>query len=149
MTAPDWLVRAISLNSNGSSISFSLELETTQGTSSEAIVSVLNVCNDIDQEGICLATDSLVKRCIKQQIWPNNKFLTEQSVKNVKITDKTNKKTIINVLLNFTRKNHLNDLHRLRFWKQYSIVVQKEINSMKTICTQGIKLEMMKCKKYK
>ena len=56
---------------------------------------------------------------------------------------------MINVLLNFTRKSHLNDLHRLRFWKRYSIVVQKELNSMKTICTRGIKLEMMKGKKYK
>ena len=107
------------------------------------IVSVINICNDIDTEGVCLATDTLVKRCIKQVIWSSNKFLTDHTIKNMCITDRDNPNTIINVLINFTRKTNLSNAHRFRFWKKYSTIVQKELNTLKTVCTRQIKDKLM------
>ena len=107
------------------------------------IVSVINICNDIDTEGVCLATDTLVKRCIKQVIWSSNKFLTDHTIKNMCITDRDNPNTIINVLINFTRKTNLSNAHRFRFWKKYATIVQKELNTLKTVCTRQIKDKLM------
>ena len=103
------------------------------------ISSVINVCNDIDKEEHCFATESLIKRCIRQHIWPHQKFISDLTIKNMNIHDKTNQNTILNKLINFTRRHNMSDLHRYRFWKKYGNIVKKELNSMKTICTRGIR----------
>lgn len=108
------------------------------------IVDVINICNDIDTESSCKVTEQSVKQCIRQQIWVNNKFLTDDIMKKMAITDRTNPNTLINLLLSFLRRTGLSDAHRFRFWKKYGIVVQKELNNLKTNCTRLIKNQLMR-----
>ena len=61
----------------------------------------------------------------------------------MKIENRTNPKSILNILLHFTQKDNLNNIDRLKFWKKYGPVVQLEVNVLKTICTRAIKDEMM------
>ena len=117
---------------------------TTTNTQPTCISQVIAVCNELDKEYDCLATESLVKRCIKHDVWNNNKFLTDLSIQRMKVDDEVNEKSILNILLKFTRKTNLNVLNRLKFWKKYGWVVQKELNKMKTICTQLTKDEIMR-----
>ena len=37
----------------------------------------------------------------------------------------------------------MNDVHRFCFWKKYGPMVQKELNTMKTIATQSIRTALM------
>ena len=110
---------------------------------SDSISKVINVCNEIDIETNCFATESLVRKCIRNQIWCNNKFVLDNTIKNMKIENKTNPKSVLNILLRFTRKDSLNNLNRLKFWKRYGPMVQHEINTLKTICSRAIKDEIM------
>ena len=101
------------------------------------------MCNEIDIETNCFATESLVRKCIRNQIWCNNKFVLDNTIKNMKIENKTNPKSVLNILLRFTQKETLNSLNRLKFWKRYGPMVQQEINLLKTICLRAIKDEIM------
>ena len=109
----------------------------------ESIAKVINICNEIDTEDNCGATESLVRKCIRNQIWCTNKFITDNTIKHMKIENRTNPKSILNILLHFTQKDNLNNIDRLKFWKKYGPVVQLEVNVLKTICTRAIKDEMM------
>lgn len=132
---------------NASSISQSPAFA-TPATQNE-IVSVINICNDIDKEEHCVATDTLVKRCIKTSIWTNNKFITDHTIKNMAISDRQNRNSILNMMLSYTRKENLSDAHRFRFWKKYAPIVQKELNIMKSVCTRQIKNRIMAGKSTK
>ena len=109
----------------------------------ESISKVIDICNDIDAEHYCNATETLVRKCIKNEIWRTNKFMTDTTVKHMKIDNRTNSRSVLNVLLKYTRKNNFNNLDRLRFWKKYSALVQHDLNLLKTVCTKGIKDEIM------
>ena len=108
-----------------------------------SISKVINICNNIDTAEDCIATDELVKKCIRNVIWTSNKFLSDLSIKATKIENHDNPKSVLNILINFTRKSELNDLDRLRFWKKYSGIVQQDLNNIKTICTRSIKEEII------
>ena len=88
----------------------------------------------------------MVKQCIRSQIWINNKFLTNQTIQNMTITERNNPNTIINLLLTYTRKLNYSDAHRFRFWKKYGVIVQKELNNIKSVCTRSIKNQIMRGK---
>ena len=107
------------------------------------ISKVINVCNEIDVEDDCDATTLLVRKCIKNEIWSTNKFITDNTIKCMKIGNRTNPKSVLNILLKHTRKDNLSDIDRLKFWKKYGPLVQIEINVMKTITTRHIKEELM------
>ena len=109
----------------------------------ESLSKVIDICNDIDAEHYCDATKTLVRKCIKNEIWRTNKFMTDTTVKHMKIDNRTNSRSVLNVLLKYTRKNNFNNLIRLRFWKKYSALVQHDLNLLKTVCTKGIKDEIM------
>ena len=109
----------------------------------ESLSKVIDICNDIDAEHYCDATKTLVRKCIKNEIWRTNKFMTDTTVKHMKIDNRTNSRSVLNVLLKYTRKNNFNNLDRLRFWKKYSALVQHDLNVLKTVCTKGIKDEIM------
>ena len=112
-------------------------------TNQTSIAKVIDICNDIDTAENCIATESLVRKCIRNQIWITNKFLSDLSIKAMKIENRDNPNTVLNILINYTRKNELNDLERLKFWKKYSGMVQHDLNNIKTICTRSIKEEVM------
>ena len=123
---------------------------TTNGTVSSSdrygqngMSNILDVCNEIDTADECIATTALVKKCIRDEIWTTNKFLSDLSIKAMKIENKTNPNTLLNILLRYTRKGSLSNLDRLKFWKKYSGDVQQGLNSLKTMCTRSIKEEVM------
>lgn len=115
----------------------------TDGETVNAISNIIDVCNDVDKESYCKNTELAIKRCIRLHIWSNNKFLTDKSMKEINVNDRSNSHSIINILLRFTRKERLNDVHRFRFWKKYGPMVQKELNTLKTIATRGIRTALM------
>ena len=116
----------------------------TIGTENNPIIlQVINICNDVDKADDCIATEELVKKCIRNDIWASNKFLSDLSIKAIKVENRDNPNSVLNILLNFTRKTNLTDLERLKFWKKYSGVVQQGLNNIKTICTRSIKDEIM------
>ena len=113
-------------------------------TESNPIISqVINICNDVDKADDCIATEELVKKCIRNDIWASNKFLSDLSIKAMKVENRDNPNSVLNILLNFTRKTNLTDLERLKFWKKYSGVVQQDLNNIKTICARSIKDEIL------
>ena len=61
----------------------------------------------------------------------------------MKVENRDNPNSVLNILLNFTRKTNLTDLERLKFWKKYSGVVQQDLNNIKTICARSIKDEIL------
>ena len=81
------------------------------GDVSDAVVSIINVSNDVDIEKECDTTKTIVKQCIRQKIWVNNKFLQDHTMKNTTITNCNNPNTILNLLLTSTRKTGLSDVH--------------------------------------
>ena len=117
--------------------------DTDSSETVNAITNIINVCNDVDKEGYCQNTELAVKTCIRQHIWCNNKFLTDKTMKTMNISDRTNPHSIINVLLKYTRRERISDVHRFRFWKKYGPLVQKELNTMKTIATRAIRTALM------
>ena len=100
---------------------------TTTNTQPTCISQVIAVCNELDKEYDCLATESLVKRCIKHDVWNHNKFLTDLSIQRMKVDDEVNEKSILNILLKFTRKTNLNVLNRLKFWKNMDGLYRKNL----------------------
>lgn len=83
------------------------------------------------------------KKCICEEIWTTNKFLSDLSFKSMKIENRTNRNTTLNILLRYTRKENLSNLDWLKFWKKYSGTVEQDLNSLKTACTRSIKEEIM------
>ena len=113
-------------------------------TDTDSISKVINICNEIDAESNCITTETLVRNCIRNQIWSTNKFITDNTIKHMKIENRSNSKSVLNILLKYTRKNDtLNNMDRLKFWKKYGPVVQLEVNVLKTITTRAIKDEIM------
>ena len=133
--------------STNSVSSVSHATQATVGTiateTSPFISQVINICNDVDKAANCIATEELVKKCIRNDIWTSNKFLSDLSIKAMKVENRDNPNSVLNILLNFTRKTDLSDLERLKFWKKYSGVVQQDLNNIKTICSRSIKDEIM------
>lgn len=139
----------VSINNQGndsSGGSDAISLSNRSVETDNAIVDVINISNEVNIEKDCDITKEMVKQCIRTQIWVNNKFLTDQSMKNMTITDRNNPNTIINLLLARTRKLNYSDAHRFRFWKKYGSLVQKELNTIKTVCTRSIKNYLMRGK---
>ena len=61
----------------------------------------------------------------------------------MKIENRSNPKSVLNILLKYTRKQNLDNLERLKFWKKYGGAVQLEVNVLKTITSRAIKDELM------
>ena len=134
-------------NNDSSESSSAMQSQSDTGESSDnPVVSIINISNNIDVEQHNDIIFTTVKHCIRQKIWVNNKFLTDHTMKNMTITNRNNPNSILNLLLFSTRKTNLSDAHRFRFWKKYGIVVQKELNLLKTLCARGIKKQLMRGK---
>ena len=119
----------------------------TDNETVNTIASIIDVCNDVNRERQCKATESAVKRCIRSHIWSQTKFLTDKTLKSMNVNDKNNPHSIINILLKVTNKGNNNDVLRFRFWKKYGPMVQKELNTMKTVATRSIRTALMPGKK--
>jgi len=110
---------------------------------------LIKVCNTVHKinGSDCQAMLHLVKRCIRDDIWPDTKFLTETCIEVQKMTDHPGfENSVIGKLLRRTRQTHLDVVKRVIFWQKYSREVQKELNQLKTNRTKSIKDELFKGK---
>jgi len=118
----------------------------TQSSLEHNLISVCNTVHKID-ESDCQAMLHMVKRCIRDDIWPDTKFLTETCISVQKMHDHPGfENSVIGKLLRKTRQTHFNVVKRLIFWKKFSKEVQKELNQLKTNRTKSIKDELLKGK---
>jgi acetylglutamate kinase len=89
----------------------------------------------------------LVKRCIRDDIWPHTIFLTETCIEVQNMTDHPGfENSVIGKLLRRTRQTHLDVVKRVIFWQKHSREIQKELNQLKTNRTKSIKDELFKGK---
>lgn len=100
-----------------------------------------------------VATHSMVKKCVKDLIWPSNKFLLDSQLQAYNITEDIKvledgggnmQLGILGILLKFTKKINVQYSEKVLFWKVYSPLVQKELNELKTNCARKIRDVMMK-----
>ena len=84
-------------------------------------------------EVFCEATATMVRKCTKDVLWQHNKFLTDDSMQRIDVIkcDKLDG-SMISQLLRYTKFNTMNKVGKLKFWRVYGPVVQKELNEMKS-----------------
>lgn len=84
-------------------------------------------------EVFCEATATMVKKCTKDILWQHNKFLTDDSMQRVDVMkcDELDG-SMVSQLLRYTKFNTMNKVGKLKFWRVYGPVVQKELNEMKS-----------------
>ena len=120
----------------------------TQTSLEHNLIAICNTVPKIDQSDR-QAMLHLVKRCIRDDIWPDTKFLTETCIEVQKMMDHPGfENSVIGKLLRRTRQTHLDVVERVIFWKKYSREVQKELNQLKTNRTKSIKDELFKGKYF-
>ena len=121
----------------------------TTSSNHTTLTKALDICNKVNCENECELTFTMVRKCVREEIWNDNKFLTDNSIKKIKFDERSmNNKNILNVLLKRTRKLNLDIYDRLKFWRKYGKEVQKELNTMKSTCTKQIKECLLKGKRY-
>ena len=119
----------------------------TTGSNTLTLTKTIDICNEINQEKDCELTMCMVRKCTREEIWNENKFLTDNVIKKLKIDENSmNEKNILSVLLRRTRKLDIDIFDRLKFWRKYSKEVQKELNTMKSTCTKQIKEIILRSK---
>ena len=124
-------------------------LSVTTSSNHTTLTRALDICNKVNCENECELTFTMVRKCVREEIWNDNKFLTDNSIKKIKFDERSmNNKNILNVLLKRTRKLNLDIYDRLKFWRKYGKEVQKELNTMKSTCTKQIKECLLKGKRY-
>jgi hypothetical protein len=111
---------------------------------------LIKVCNNAvepDNEKDS-AMISIVKTCVKDDVWPDTKFLTENCIKNQNFDDDDVgfKNSVVGKLLKKTRQLHLVLDKRVAFWGTYSGIVKDELNKLKTTRTRTIKEAIFKGK---
>ena len=84
-------------------------------------------------EVFCEATATMVRKCTKDVLWQHNKFLTDDSMQRIDVIkcDELDG-SMISQLLRYTKFNTMNKVGKLKFWRVYGPVVQKELNEMKS-----------------
>ena len=84
-------------------------------------------------EVFCEATATMVRKCTKDVLWQHNKFLTDDSMQRIDVIkcDKLDG-SMISQLLRYTKFHTMNKVGKLKFWRVYGPVVQKELNEMKS-----------------
>ena len=111
---------------------------------------LIKVCNNVvepDNEKDS-AMISIVKTCVKDDVWPDTKFLTDNCIKNQNFDDDDNgfKNSVVGKLLKKTRQLHLVLDKRVAFWGTYSGIVKDELNKLKMTKTRTIKDAIFKGK---
>jgi hypothetical protein len=109
---------------------------------------LIMVCNSvvtIDDVDECDAMICMIQKCVRDDIWPDIKFLSDNAVRSMTFHDRHGfEKSVIGKLLHRTRQRDLNLVQRIHFWKKYSGMVQKKLNDIKTTRTKSIKDEILK-----
>lgn len=118
-----------------------LSTETTR-----VINSIIAINNGDVKEEDNAAVRGIVKKCFREKIWPDVKFLTDSMVRGMKYEDGPNFKfrnSILGKLLNVTRKEHYGLTDKYRCWALWSGIGQSELNTKKSNVTKQIKDEII------
>ena len=112
---------------------------------------VLRAATGIDQEVECKTTKELVRKCVKEELWNDVKFLTERTIRMIttQVSDNRGSSSILDKLIKRTKPQTLTKAEKIMFWETYSEVVKAELNNLKTNCTKFIKDNVLKGKKDK
>ena len=85
-------------------------------------------------------TATLVRRCTKDMIWTNTKFLTDVSMQRVDAMNCTETDgSIVGLLLKNTRFTTTDNTKKVAFWRVYGPVVQRELNELKSNRARTVK----------
>ena len=112
--------------------------------------SLIKVCQNVveanDKEDSAMI--SIVRKCVKDDVWPDTKFLSTYCINNQKFDNENNgfSNGVVGKLLKKTRQLNLNILQRVSFWNTFSSVVKEELNTLKTTRSKAIKDAMIKGK---
>lgn len=118
-----------------------LSTETTR-----VINNIIAISNGDVKEEDNAAVRGIVKKCFREKIWPDVKFLTDSMVRGMKYEDGPNFKfrnSILGKLLNVTRKEHYGLPEKYRCWALWSGIGQSELNTKKSNVTKQIKDEII------
>lgn len=85
----------------------------------------------------------LVKACAREQIWTTTKFLDNDTINKMRIENHDGYgNSVVGTLLKHCRRDDLDPVLKLQFWRKYSRTVKDELNKMKTNCMKQIKNEV-------
>ena len=85
----------------------------------------------------------LVKACAREQIWTTTKFLDDATINRMRIEKHDGyDNSVVGKLLKHCRRDDLDPVLQLQFWRKYSRTVKDELNKMKTNCMKQIKNEV-------
>ena len=114
---------------------------------------LIKVCQNVveanDKEDSAMI--SIVRKCVKDDVWPDTKFLSTYCINNQKYNNEDNgfSNGVVGRLLKKTRQLNLDILQRVSFWNTFSSVVKEELNTLKTARSKAIKEAMIKGKYMK
>ena len=86
-----------------------------------------------------------VQECVKNVIWPDFKFLTNNCMTRM-LEIKANKNNLLDRLLRAMNNDDGSLERRIKFWKLYGRIVQNKLNTMRATATKLIKKEVIKGK---
>ena len=111
------------------------------------IEKIVMVCNDVDQENESDGIMCVVCKCVKEEIWPDTKFMTVNVIKQTRC-DKYpgSENSVLGKLLHRTMLTNYDYSERLKFWRKYGNVVRKQLNKLKTNYGRGLKEELLNSK---
>lgn len=118
----------------------------------KAIRQIIDISNGVLKEEDNEAIKHIVKKCFRERIWPEIKFLTDEMVRGIKLEQGEDevanfKNSILGKLLKATKKEHYGYAERFRCWSLWSKYGQNELNNKKSNVTKQIKSEIMSGKK--
>ena len=118
----------------------------------KAIRQIIDISNGVLKEEDNEAIKHIVKKCFRERIWPEIKFLTDEMVRDIKLEQGEDevanfKNSILGKLLKATKKEHYGYAERFRCWSLWSKYGQNELNNKKSNVTKQIKSEIMSGKK--
>lgn len=93
-----------------------------------------------------IAVRAIVKKCFREKIFPDVKFLTDSMISSMKFEDNIDfdfEKSVLGRLLRETKKTHYTVMERYKCWLVWSKIGQNELNTKKSNVTKQIKEEII------
>ena len=140
-----------SLSSSSSSCSWKTNISPLSDESSstkKAIRQIIDISNGVVKEEDNDATKHIVKKCFRERIWPEIKFLTDEMIRDMGLEQGEDEsvnfgKSVLGKLLRATKKEHYGYTERFRCWSLWSKYGQSELNTKKSNVTKQIKAEVL------
>ena len=114
----------------------------------KAIREIIDISNGIVKEEDNDAVKHIVKKCFRERIWPDIKFLTDDMIRDMELEQGEDESAIfensvLGKLLRATKKEHYGYAERFRCWSSWSKYGQNELNTKKSNVTKQIKAEVL------